>query len=94
MSNTLKRRILKDMARKSIKKRLLNAFKRGEELSKMGIRAKLRIPRTFLNDYWFDGTYLRTCRKLVNEGVLKRIKRGVYAMSNMPVNRQGEQDAD
>lgn len=94
MSNTLKRRILKYMARKSIKKRLLNAFKRGEELSKMGIRAKLRIPRTLLNDYWFDGTYLRTCRRLVNEGFLKRIKRGVYVLSNSPPIVQGDQDAD
>ena len=82
------------MAKKRIKKRLLNAFKRGEELSKMGIRAKLRIPRTLLNDYWFDGTYMRTCRKLVSEGFLKRIKRGVYALPNVPVIRQLDQDAD
>tara|TARA_R110000868_G_scaffold51018_4_gene162300 strand:- start:498 stop:746 length:249 start_codon:yes stop_codon:yes gene_type:complete len=82
------------MAKKSIEKRLLNAFKRGEELSKMGIRAKLRIPRTILNDYWFDGTYIRTCRKLVSEGVLKRIKRGVYVLSNAPLIRQDEHDAD
>ncbi len=68
------------MATKTIEKRLLNAFKSGDPLSKMQLRQKLRIPRTELNEFWFDNSYMRTVRKMPSKGLLIRTGPGVYKL--------------
>jgi hypothetical protein len=68
------------MARKTIEKRLLNAFKGGDSLNKMQLRQKLRIPRTELNEVWFDNSFMRTVRKMTSKGQLTRVSKGVYTI--------------
>jgi len=68
------------MATKTIEKRLLNAFKSGDPLSKMQLRQKLRIPRTELNETWFDNSFMRTARKMASKGLLIRTGPGVYKL--------------
>jgi hypothetical protein len=68
--------------KKTIKSRVINAFLKGETLNKKDLRRKLRIPRTELGDYWFDASYMRTVRKLQEDGYLSRVYRGTYTAIN------------
>lgn len=67
--------------RKTIKARILNAASKETSISNSVLRRRMRIPGTEMDNVSFNNSILRTARFLMEDGLLKRVARGEYAIT-------------
>lgn len=67
--------------KKTMKARILNAASKETTISNPVLRRRLRIPGTMMDNVSFNNSILRTARFLVEDGLLKHVARGEYAIT-------------
>jgi hypothetical protein len=67
--------------KKTMKARILNAASKETSIRNTNLRRRLRIPGTEMDNVSFNNSILRTARFLMEDGLLKRVARGEYAIT-------------
>lgn len=70
---------------KTWSQRILNAAQKEDTINTSTLRKRFRIPRTEMDPITFDGTVMRTVRRLAENGSLNWVYRGTYK-----ITRQGK----
>lgn len=70
---------------KTWSQRILNAAQKEDTINTSTLRKRFRIPRTEMDNISFDGTVMRTVRRLAENGDLNWVYRGTYK-----ITRQGK----
>ncbi len=66
---------------KTIKERVLYAATKETTIDSTVLRRRMRIPRTEMNNEYFNGTVMRTVRAAAQDGLLKRVGTGTYRIT-------------
>lgn len=66
---------------KTWSERILNAAQKEDTINTSTLRKRFRIPRTEMDPITFDGTVMRTVRRLAESGELNWVYRGTYKIT-------------
>lgn len=66
---------------KTWSERILNAAQKEDTINTSTLRKRFRIPRTEMDPVTFDGTVMRTVRRLAENGELNWVNRGTYKIT-------------
>lgn len=61
--------------------RILNAASKETSINTSVLRKRFRLPSTEVSNTAFNGTIMRTARKMAESKLLKRTDRGVYSIT-------------